>query len=88
MKHAEQLNVLKELIHQIDTGTTCDAGRVVLNPTSSYTDQALAEREWKVFFEEHPQVIGFSSELPAGAPRRRLSTRVRRGPGRSMTRSG
>ena len=64
MKHAEQLNVLKELIHQIDTKTTCDAGRVLINPTSSYTDKALAEREWQTFFQEHPQVIGLSSELP------------------------
>ncbi|MEQ8231132.1 MAG: Rieske 2Fe-2S domain-containing protein, partial [Gammaproteobacteria bacterium] len=64
MKHAEQLSILKELIHQIDTKTTCDAGKVVVNPTSSYTDEVLAEREWKVFFEEHPQIIGMSSELP------------------------
>lgn len=65
MKHAEQINVLKELIHQIDTKTTCDAGKVVINPTSSYTDQALAEREWDTFFAQHPQVIGLSPELPA-----------------------
>jgi len=64
VKHAEQLSVLKELIHQIDTKTTCDAGRVLINPTSSYTDRALAEREWQTFFQEHAQVIGLSSELP------------------------
>lgn len=64
MKHAEQINVLKELIHQIDTKTTCDAGKVLVNPTSSYTDKARSEREWKTFFEQHPQVIGLSPELP------------------------
>ncbi|MGE0487473.1 MAG: aromatic ring-hydroxylating dioxygenase subunit alpha [Gammaproteobacteria bacterium] len=64
MKHDEQLNVLKELIRQIDTKTTCDAGKVVVNPTSSYTDKALAEREWQVIFQAQPQVIGLSSELP------------------------
>lgn len=64
MKHAEQINILKELIHQMDTKTTCDAGRVLINPTSSYTDKARAEREWTTFFEQHPQVIGLSAELP------------------------
>lgn len=64
MKHAEQINVLKELIHQIDTKTTCDAGKIVINPTSSYTDKALGEREWQTLFQQHPQVIGLSAELP------------------------
>lgn len=64
MKHAEQINILKELIHQIDTKTTCDAGRILVNPTSSYTDEALAEREWDAFFQGHPQLIGLSPELP------------------------
>ena len=64
MKHAEQINVLKELIRQMDTKTTCDAGRVLINPTSSYCDEDRAKREWNTFFQNHPQVIGFSSELP------------------------
>lgn len=64
MKHAEQIRILKELLHQIDTKTTCDAGRVLVNPTSSYVDPVRAEKEWQAFFQEHPQVIGFSSELP------------------------
>ncbi|MEX2481666.1 MAG: aromatic ring-hydroxylating dioxygenase subunit alpha [Gammaproteobacteria bacterium] len=64
MKHAEQINILKELLHQMDTKTTCDAGRVLINPTSSYTDKTRAEREWTTFFEQHPQVIGLSGELP------------------------
>jgi len=64
MKQVEQINVLKELIRQIDTKTTCDAGKVLINPTSSYTDKTLAEREWKTFFQDHAQVIGLSPELP------------------------
>ena len=64
MKHEEQLNVLKELIRQIDSNTTCDAGRMLLNPTSSYTDKELAQREWETMFQGHPQVIGLSPELP------------------------
>ena len=64
MKHEEQLNVLKELIRQMDSNTTCDAGRMLMNPTSSYTDEALAKREWETMFQGHPQVIGLSGELP------------------------
>lgn len=64
MKHAEQINVIKELLHQMDTKTTCDAGKVLVNPTSSYTDKARAEREWETMFMRHPQVIGLSPELP------------------------
>jgi phenylpropionate dioxygenase-like ring-hydroxylating dioxygenase large terminal subunit len=64
MKHAEQINVLKALINQIDTKTTCDAGRVLINPTSAYTDKDLAEQEWKTFFDGHAQVIGLTGELP------------------------
>ena len=50
MRHSEQINILKVLINQIDTKTTCDAGRVLINPTSAYTDKDLAEQEWKTFF--------------------------------------
>lgn len=64
MQHAEQINVLKQLINQIDTKTTCDAGKVLINPTSSYTDKELAKREWDTFFQGHAQVIGLSPELP------------------------
>ena len=65
MKQEMQVKVLKELIAQIDTRTTCDAGKVVINPTSSYIDKARGAREWKAFFEEHPQVLGLSGELPS-----------------------
>ena len=64
MKHAEQINVLKELMRQIDTKTTCDSGKVLMSPTSAYTCEELRDREWETFFQGHPQVIGFSAELP------------------------
>lgn len=64
MKHAEQINVLKELIRQMETKTTCDAGRVLVAPTSAYCDEDRAKREWETFFQNHPQIIGFSAELP------------------------
>ena len=44
MKQSMQVEIIKELIKQMDTKTTCDAGRIVINPASVYTDAALAER--------------------------------------------
>lgn len=64
MKQSTQVEIIRELIHQMDTQTTCDAGRIVVNPANVYTDEALAKREWTAFFEQHPQVIGLSPELP------------------------
>ena len=53
-----------ELLDHLDNKRTADAGRIVVNPTSTYTDPALAEREWETFFKNHPQVLGMSGELP------------------------
>lgn len=64
MKHALQVEIMKELLDHIDNNRTVDAGKIVMNPTSSYTDPELAEREWKLFFQQHPQVLGLSGELP------------------------
>lgn len=64
MKHALQIEIMQELLSSIDNKRTVDAGRIVVNPTSSYTDPALAEREWEAFFQNHPQVLGLSGELP------------------------
>jgi phenylpropionate dioxygenase-like ring-hydroxylating dioxygenase large terminal subunit len=64
MNHATQVQIIKELIGHLDNGHTVDAGRIVVNPTSAYTDEALARREWETFFENHPQVLGLSGELP------------------------
>ena len=64
MDQAKQVELLKELIANLDGRTTADAGQVVRNPTSSYTCPDLAKREWETFFQNHPQVIGLSGDLP------------------------
>jgi nitrite reductase/ring-hydroxylating ferredoxin subunit len=64
MQHAKQVEILKELIAGLDSNHTCDAGRIAVNPATAYTDAELAEREWQAFFQNHPQVIGLSGELP------------------------
>ncbi len=64
MEKAEQIRLLKQLMHRLDTGTTVDAGGQLEIPTSVYTDRALAKREWDVFFRSTPQLIGLSGDLP------------------------
>ena len=64
MKHDEQVRLLKQLIHQLDTGTNLDAGTVLRNPASAYTCPERAARERELFFRKHPQMIGMSGDLP------------------------
>jgi phenylpropionate dioxygenase-like ring-hydroxylating dioxygenase large terminal subunit len=64
MNREAELAIIRELLTYIDTKQTADAGHVAVSPTSSYTDEALAQREWQEFFVNHPQVIGLSGELP------------------------
>ena len=64
MQQSMQIEIIKELLDHLDNKRTADAGRIVVNPTSTYTDKALAEREWEAFFKNPPQVLGMSGELP------------------------
>ncbi len=64
MKRDTQIKILKELMDHLDNHRTCDAGKVAMSPTSTYTDPALAQREWDAFFANHPQILGLSGELP------------------------
>jgi phenylpropionate dioxygenase-like ring-hydroxylating dioxygenase large terminal subunit len=64
MRHEEQVRLLRGLLKHLDDGTNVDAGRQVRNPVSSYLCPDLAAREWEVFFQGHPQVLGLSGDLP------------------------
>jgi len=64
MKRDTQLEILRELMDHLDHHRTCDAGKVAVSPTSTYTDPELAKREWEAFFANHPQILGLSGELP------------------------
>lgn len=64
MKHAVQVEVLRELLSQLDAGVNADAGGVMSCPASTYTCPDLAAREWETFFRGHPQVVGMSGDLP------------------------
>jgi phenylpropionate dioxygenase-like ring-hydroxylating dioxygenase large terminal subunit len=63
MQHALQVRILKELMQQIDEKKNIDAGVQYKIPTSSYVCPDLAEKEWQAFFQNHPQLIGFSGDL-------------------------
>ncbi len=64
MNHQTQVRILKELFRQLDDDVNVDAGEQLRNPTSVYTSPAIAGREWRQLFRDHPQVIGLSNDLP------------------------
>jgi phenylpropionate dioxygenase-like ring-hydroxylating dioxygenase large terminal subunit len=64
MKHAVQIEVLRELLRQLDEGVNADAGGVRAAPAETYTCPDLARKEWAAFFRGHPQMVGMSGDLP------------------------
>lgn len=64
MKRAEQIRLLEELMEKVASGTNVSSGVTLKNPSKSYWCPELAEREWKTFFRNHPQIIGMSGDLP------------------------
>jgi phenylpropionate dioxygenase-like ring-hydroxylating dioxygenase large terminal subunit len=64
MKHALQVEILKELLAQVNEGRNIDAGVQYRMPTTSYVCPDVAARERKEFFQNHPQLIGLAKDLP------------------------
>ena len=64
MKRVTQIKILKELMDQLDRKKNIDAGCQLKNPTASYVNRELADREWTEFFRTHPQMVGLSGDLP------------------------
>jgi len=64
MRHDLQVSIIKELMRQVDEDKNVDAGVQYLMQTSDYVCPEQAEKEWCVLFRNHPQLIGFSSDLP------------------------
>lgn len=65
MKHQTQVEILETLLERIESGEDADAGRIVRNPSASYTCHDIAAQEWQALFLGQPQLIGLSGELPA-----------------------
>jgi len=64
MDHAEHVRLITTLLAQIEHGTAHDAGGVMYNPTSVYTCAELAAAERRDLFDNHPQIVGLSGDLP------------------------
>jgi phenylpropionate dioxygenase-like ring-hydroxylating dioxygenase large terminal subunit len=64
MDQEKQISILKELMRQIDSGANADAGVQYKVPSSIYADRDLAAQEWEHFYQNHPQMIGLSGDLP------------------------
>jgi len=64
MEHAKQVRLIKEMLARLDAGSNVDAGGLRRNPTSVYVDPDLAGAEWAAFFQDHPQILGLSGDLP------------------------
>ncbi|MDH3642272.1 MAG: aromatic ring-hydroxylating dioxygenase subunit alpha [Gammaproteobacteria bacterium] len=64
MQREEQVRVIDGLLRHLDHGTNVDAGGQVRNPVSSYTCPDIAAQEWQEFFQNYPQLLGLSADLP------------------------
>lgn len=64
MERELQMSILKELMRQIDEGRNIDAGVQYKMSTAAYTCPDIAAKERDVLFQNHPQVIGLSGDLP------------------------
>jgi len=64
MRKDEQIRTMKLLMQRLDEGTNVDAGGMVRNPVSAYTSEERAKNEWQAMFQNYPQVMGLSGDLP------------------------
>ena len=65
MSRHNQIDLLKRLLHFVDTKTTAMADAPWRNDVSVYTDPQRFSSEQRVLFRQHPIVMGFASQWPA-----------------------
>jgi phenylpropionate dioxygenase-like ring-hydroxylating dioxygenase large terminal subunit len=65
MSRQNQIDLLKRLLHYVDTRTTSLAEAPWRNDVSAYTDPARLTREQQILFRKHPILMGFASEWSA-----------------------
>jgi phenylpropionate dioxygenase-like ring-hydroxylating dioxygenase large terminal subunit len=64
MSRQNQINLLKRLLHYVDTRTTALADEPWHNDVSVYTDAGRLAEEQRILFRQHPILMGFASEWP------------------------
>ena len=62
MHRHDQIELLKRLLHYIDTRTTSMADAPWRNDVSVYTDTKHLAQEQQILFRQHPILMGFASE--------------------------
>jgi phenylpropionate dioxygenase-like ring-hydroxylating dioxygenase large terminal subunit len=62
MNRQQQIDLLKRLLHYVDTRTTALADAPWRNDVTVYTDPEHLTREQQVLFRQHPLLMGFASE--------------------------
>jgi phenylpropionate dioxygenase-like ring-hydroxylating dioxygenase large terminal subunit len=64
MRQQEQVRVIEGLMKHLDEGTNADVGHQVNNPVSAYIGEDRARQEWDDLFQNYPQIVGLSADLP------------------------
>ena len=62
MNRQRQIDLLKRLLHCIDTKTTALADAPWHNDVSVYADPQHLAREQQILFRQHPILMGFASD--------------------------
>ena len=65
MSRQAQLQILKRLLHYVDTRTTTMADAPWRNEVSAYTDPERLASEQRVLFRQHPILMGLASDWSA-----------------------
>ena len=65
MNRQGQIDLLKRLLHYVDTSTTAMADAPWHNDVSVYSDPAHLARERQILFRQHPILMGFGSQWAA-----------------------
>jgi phenylpropionate dioxygenase-like ring-hydroxylating dioxygenase large terminal subunit len=61
MNRQQQIDLMKRLLHHVDSKTTCLADAPWRNDASVYADPQHFAREQQILFRQHPILMGFAS---------------------------
>ena len=64
MEQAKQIQLINVLHEQIEQGVNFDTGKVLKVPNERFVDPDIAEKEWECLFQNRPQVVGLTADLP------------------------
>src|SRR5262245_45346714 len=62
MSRQNQIDLLKRLLHYVDTRTTAMADAPWRNEVAAYTDEGRLAEEQRILFRKHPILMGFATD--------------------------